>query len=61
MVLSIVRDSVVFLFSVDAPGESSKRTPQPKTPALQVLQLLRGPRVCLRCARVHVYICWLDF
>lgn len=50
----IVR-GVAFLFSVDAPGESSKRPPQPKTPALQVLQLLRGPHVCV-CV-VHGYTC----
>lgn len=57
----IVQGSVVFLFSIDAPGESSKRPPQPKTPALQVLQLLQDPCVCLRCALVYVCMCWLDF
>ncbi len=43
----------MFLFSVDAPGESSKRTPQPKTPALQVLQLLC---VFALCTGTRVYL-----
>lgn len=52
----IVRGSVLFLFSVDAPGERSKRPPQPKTPALQVLQLPQGLCVFALCTGTRVYV-----
>lgn len=50
----IVRDSVVFLFSVDAPGESSKRTPQTKHLLFKSCSCCEA-RVCV-CV-VHGYTC----